>query len=921
MHTDETHNMTAKMKPQPGEKVVIVAAACRLPGSDSLSAYWQNLLAGQRCVGPVTRWESLRGTAVHGGLLEQVDEFDSGFFRISPNEARCMDPQQRLLMETVQHLLDDCGLPLQTLRDLQCGVFCTGLPGDYKFLLAQKPEAAFSGHSFLGNTASSLAGRVSYFYDFHGPSVTLDTACSSSLTALQIAVAQLRAGECEAAVVAGVSVFATPQVFEFAQRSNMLSTKGHCDAFGDQADGFVPSEGVAAIMLMNADRAHALGLEVLASIEAISLNHDGMSNGMMAPNSQAQAALIASSYQRYGIDVGRVGYVEAHGTGTQLGDSIEVAGLVNGFRAQAQPYDTYLGASKSVIGHTLVCSGLASVIKTLLIFRHGTIPGQSLAGSLNSALQLDRFKISEQTVPWPCDKDYAGISSFGFTGSNAHLVLGKPVPRRIDPPLSPGPWAFLLSAQSAASLQARVRQMLSVIDGLADDQLAALSVALGKGSQPYRLRLAVTASTRESLTRQLQQWLTTPAEQLDVGSSKVEILADPVLEERLQRWLAGCDLPLYCTAQAARYRRVELPGYPFDRKSYWVGTELIAAQVAVATPHSPRGNTLQTLKIDLARLLGFDQADIDTNRSLRDYGVDSISLIELLGRLGGAASQMQPHDVFDFPSIAALAHAVEGLQSDSTVAPGRDALTPVGRTPMAWAQTGQGRAILLLPPLNMSAQAWKQQVNVLTRQGFALHIPSYPGHQGTALDEGRFSLEGLVLEIEAYITEQLGGRPVPVVGWSLGGCLALALAQRAPAIVESMTLISTAARFGDDIFGKTIELNAELKAHADYLDILLEPRQNIAEQVGAGASMNTLSHYYKMLGTLDFCAQLPSIDVRTLIVHGQQDVVIAGTDVELLQQLPKARLEVFADHGHFIPLTAARRFNELLFDFVQARHH
>lgn len=919
MNTDETHNMTAHLKPQPAEKVVIVGAACRLPGSESLSAYWQNLMAGQRCVAPVTRWESLRGTAVHGGLLANVDEFDAGFFRISPNEARCMDPQQRLLMETVQHLMDDCGVPVQTLRDLQCGVFCTGLPGDYKFLLAQEPEAAFSSHSFLGNATSSLAGRVSYFYDFHGPSVSLDTACSSSLTALQIAVSQLRAGECEAALVAGVSVFATPEVFEFAQRSNMLSARGHCDAFGDEADGFVPAEGVAAIMLMSAGKARELGLEALASIEAISLNHDGMSNGMMAPNSQAQAALIAGTYERGGIDVGRIGYVEAHGTGTRLGDSIEVAGLVNGFRAQAQPYDVYLGASKSVIGHTLVCSGLASVIKTLLIFRHSTIPGQPLAGSLNSALDLDRFKVSEQAVPWPSDKTYACVSAFGFTGSNAHLVLGKPERRQLEPQNSQGPWAFLISAQSCASLHARVRQVLGILDELSDDQLAALSVALGKGSQPYRLRLAVTASTREALMAQLQQWLATPAGQLDVGCSKVEGLADAVLAERLQRWLAGIDLPLYGTEHAARYPRIELPGYPFDRKSYWVGTELIAVQAPVAISSPRRGDVLDTLKSDLARLLGFDQADIDTSRSLRDYGVDSISLIELLSRLGAGASRMQPHDVFDFASIAALAQALEELPAVSPVASREDAVAPVGRSPMTWTQTGQGRAIVLLPPLNMSAQAWMQQVNVLTRGGFALHIPSYPGHQGTPLDEGRFSLEGLVLEIEAFINEQLEGRPVPVVGWSLGGCLALALCRRASAMVESMILISTAARFGDDIFGKTIELNAELQAHADYLDILLEPRQSIVEQVGAGASMSTLSCYYQMLGQLDFTAQLPSIAVRTLIVHGQQDVVIAGEDVKLLQQLPNARLEVFTDQGHFIPLTAARRFNDLLLDFVQAR--
>ncbi|WP_446739959.1 beta-ketoacyl synthase N-terminal-like domain-containing protein [Pseudomonas sp. TH31] len=141
--------MTAHLKPQPAEKVVIVGAACRLPGSESLSAYWQNLMAGQRCVAPVTRWASLRGTAVHGGLLAHVDEFDAGFFRISPNEARCMDPQQRLLMETVQHLMDDCGVPVQTLRDLQCGVFCTGLPGTISFCWPRSPKRLSAATAFL----------------------------------------------------------------------------------------------------------------------------------------------------------------------------------------------------------------------------------------------------------------------------------------------------------------------------------------------------------------------------------------------------------------------------------------------------------------------------------------------------------------------------------------------------------------------------------------------------------------------------------------------------------------------------------------------------------------------------------------------------------------------------------------------------
>ncbi|VVN53885.1 Putative aminoacrylate hydrolase RutD [Pseudomonas fluorescens] len=424
----------------------------------------------------------------------------------------------------------------------------------------------------------------------------------------------------------------------------------------------------------------------------------------------------------------------------------------------------------------------------------------------------------------------------------------------------------------------------------------------------------LVASTCEELIAGLDACLAVPADQLDAQHSRLEGLTDPVLVARLQSWLAGANVPVFGPGQAIGSARVRLPGYPFDRKPYWAGGELEAAPVQVLKCDLPQGDTLQRLRGGLAQLLGFDETDIDTQRSLQDYGVDSISLIQLLARFGPKASQMQPHDVFDLPSIAALAQV---LQEGAPTSPVDAQVHGNVGLSMHWSQIGQGRGIVLLPPLNMSALAWMQQVNVLTRQGFALHIPSYPGHESSSFEEQGFGLEALVSGIQAYLHQQFAGKAVPVVGWSLGGCLALALAARAPALVESMVLISTAARFGEDIFGKTIELNAELQTHADYLDILLEPRQTLAEQIGAGASMHTLSRYYQLLGQFDVSTGLSGIDVRTLIVHGEQDVVIADTDVQLLQRLPNARLEVVRDHGHFIPLTAARRFNGLLLDFIR----
>jgi 3-oxoacyl-(acyl-carrier-protein) synthase/pimeloyl-ACP methyl ester carboxylesterase len=658
-----------------------------------------------------------------GGFLDDIAGFDAGFFRISPREARCMDPQQRLLMEVVHHAIEDSGAPVERLRELDCGIICAGLPGDYKHLLATHPDLVYSSQSFSGNAMASLSGRIAYFYDFRGPSLTLDTACSSSLTALQVACLQLQAGTCGAMVLGASSVFATPELFEFTRRAGMLSTKGRCAAFGQDADGFVPAEGIAALVLTTEANAAALGLRILATIEAFGINHNGASPGLMAPSARSQAELITRTYRRFGIHVSRIGYVEAHGTGTPIGDPAELAGLVQAYQDMEPGHQTWLGASKTVIGHTLVCSGLASLLKAILILQHGSIPPHPIPMEDGTPSNLGGFILNGHEVPWPVGRDLVAISAFGFTGSNGHVVLGKaPGQTKVD--CGPG------------------------------------------GSQP---------------------------------------------------------------------------SYPFKRKPYWV--EALAPEPPVFTPLDPPGN-------------GKGVTDSKT----------------------GARANPQK---------------------------------------MRWQPPSHpGQAILLLPPLNMGSNAWKQQIHALVRQGYAPHLAVYPGHLDNPMPSHPLQWQGLVEDIVNYLRAELGGKAVPLFGWSLGGTLSLGVAAYAPEVVSSLVLVSTAARFGDELFGRTVELQQELHAAADYLDIVLKPGGSMIEQVGAGAGLDILSQYYRMLGEVDLTPALPSIVAQTLIVHGRRDPVIRDHDLALLRKLPHVRIREFEREGHFIPLLAARRFNDLALSFL-----
>ena len=532
------------------QPIAIIGAACRLPGATDLNGFAELLAAGRDAVTeiPDGRWtksaflhpaRDQRGKAYTfaAGVLGAVDGFDAGFFGISPREAAQTDPQQRLLLELAHEALEDAGLDAGRLAGMAVGVYVGGSAWDYTTLHAGDPSV-MDAYSMTGATLCSLSNRISYAFDLRGPSFTVDTACSSSLVALHQACEAIRAGQAPMALVGGVNLLLSPQSFVGFCAASMLSPRGRCHAFDVRADGYVRAEGGGMIVLKPLRAALADGDTVHAVVRGTGVNSDGRTNGFSLPNPQAQAALLRAVYGRFGIDPDDLDYVEAHGTGTPAGDPIEAAALgkVLGQR-RAQPLP--IGSVKTNIGHLEAASGMAGLLKAVLAFRSGRVPGSLHCetpnpaipfGALNLALNPDGLALLGAGGGRPA---MIGVNSFGFGGTNAHAVLEAP-PAEAPPAEAtlagklqhddrsasvllpaggacPGGAAgaalppLLLSARSGGALRGLATAWRDLLDdGEAD---AALIRGAALGREQYKLRLAVTGATTAELGAGLRAYL------------------------------------------------------------------------------------------------------------------------------------------------------------------------------------------------------------------------------------------------------------------------------------------------------------------------------------------------------------------------------------------------------------------------------
>lgn len=503
------------------EPIAVTGIGCRFPGAASPAAFWKLLLDGVDAITdvPPGRWdvdafytplESRPGkmNTRRGGFLDAVDQFDPVFFNLSPREAAQMDPQQRLLLEVGWEALEHAGVDPGSLAGRAVGVFVGISNNDYDRLPSNRigSRDAYTG---TGNALSIAANRLSYVLDLRGPALAVDTACSSSLVAVHLACESIRRGESEMALVGGVNLILAPDVSVTLSQAQMLSPDGCCKTFDAAANGYVRGEGCAVMVLKPLSAAQRDGDTVLALIRGSAVNQDGRSNGLTAPNGRAQQAVIQQALSNAGVAPAHIDYLEAHGSGTALGDPIEIdalkAVLMQGRDATER---CWIGSVKTNIGHLEAAAGMAGLTKVILALHHGTIPAHLHLTALNPHIALDQtpLAIPMSQQPWPQlhRQRFAGVSSFGFGGTNAHLVL-EAAPETDRPSADDGRMLHLLTLsakdeQVLSSLATRYRDFL---DANPATSLADLCATSSTGRAHFAHRLAVVAESPEQVREQL----------------------------------------------------------------------------------------------------------------------------------------------------------------------------------------------------------------------------------------------------------------------------------------------------------------------------------------------------------------------------------------------------------------------------------
>ncbi|WP_435279494.1 SDR family NAD(P)-dependent oxidoreductase [Streptomyces sp. 1222.5] len=576
--------------------IAVIGMSGRFPGADDLDAFWENLSAGRSEIAevPAERWDTGRWydpdrsttdrtDSKWAALLRGVDEFDPAFFRLSPLEAEAMEPQQRLFLEEAWKALEDAGYGsgatgrADERGSRDCGVFVGCGTGDYDEVLTAAGQSDTS-HAFLGSAPSVLAARIAYFLDLTGPTLAVDTACSSSLTAVHLACESLRRGECGTALAGGVALMLTPRVHIRCSNAGMLSPTGTSAPFDARADGIVLGEGVGVVVLKPLARALADGDHIHGVIRATGVNGDGRTNGMTAPSAAAQTELIQRVHRAAGVAPEDIGYVEAHGTGTPLGDPIEVKALQDAFRtADGGPAGrTALGSVKATIGHTTMAAGVAGLLKVLLALRHRQLPPSPHYRESNPEIDFGRgpFRVLTRTDEWRPGRAgvrVAALSSFGFSGTNAHAVVAEAPAPRPRQHASGAARAHLVpvSARTPEALRQALHRLADALDTTHGPvpELADVAFTLTTGRTHFPLRAAFVVHGRGELVRALR----TAAQRGAVPHVHVAEGSGP--GERLGRlaetYVRGGTLDRVAGHPAGSARRVPLPTYPFARDRHW----------------------------------------------------------------------------------------------------------------------------------------------------------------------------------------------------------------------------------------------------------------------------------------------------------------------------------------------------------------
>ena len=571
------------LSPIANKAVAIIGYSGRFPGAPNLEKFWDNLDKGVCSITPIPadrrRSNHAPSRPRYGGFIDDVDRFDPLFFSISPTDAELMDPQHRLFLSEAYRAIENAGYAPESMAGQAVGIYAgvTGSDGYSELLPGLRPA-----QEMIGAAHSILAGRVAYFLDFRGPALTVDTACSSSLVALHLACRGLLGHETDLALAGGVTLYLSEKAWMEMEHAEMLAADGLCKTFDQTADGFVPGEGVGVLVLKRLEDALAAGDSIRAVILGTGINQDGRTNGLTAPSAKSQAALEAQVYRNAGIDPATITCVEAHGTGTKLGDPIEVEGLTRAFRefTAARQYCA-IGSVKTNIGHTTAAAGVAGVLKMAGAFQRGHIPPTLHCNIENEHIDFasSPFFVNQELRAWQRagTPRRAAVSSFGFSGTNAHLVLEEPPPVSTSTPV-PGERLILVSARTSGALERRVAELAGYLDSSSrSSTLADIAFTLARGRTHFGWRAAFVCASVADLLSQLRAW--TPPKAVSEPDQLLSELARTTNTASVDRprmlgvlrelYLRGVDLPLDAVFPNGSARRIALPTYPFEPDRCW----------------------------------------------------------------------------------------------------------------------------------------------------------------------------------------------------------------------------------------------------------------------------------------------------------------------------------------------------------------
>uniref|UniRef100_UPI001F58368C SDR family NAD(P)-dependent oxidoreductase n=1 Tax=Bacillus cereus group sp. BfR-BA-01441 TaxID=2920348 RepID=UPI001F58368C len=611
--------------------IAVIGMSCEFPGgSSNLTEYWGNLIGRKDCISSITTsrpqllsqnnyYDNTKGSFPNwGGFTENFDKFDAAFFGISPKEAESMDPQQRKLLELTWSVIEDSGNNPTEFFGENIGLFVGVHNVDYAELISNRPELMETYGAYLdsGLHMSMIANRVSRWFNFHGPSQIINTACSSSLVAVHNAIQSIFNGESTLAIAAGINLLMTPRIFQASHRAGMLSSEGHCKTFDNNADGFVRSEGFGAVLLKPLSQAVEDGDSIYGVIKGSVMNHDGRSNSLRAPNLNAQKQLIKDAFDKSGLTPETISYIEAHGTGTPIGDPIEVQALQEAFEEispQCNSGFCGIGSAKTIIGHCESAAGIAGLIKVMLSMKHKTIPGNLHFNMLNSYIKLDEspFYVVDKTQEWKRLKDAegkeivrrAGISSFGFGGVNAHLLVEEYVETyhkyRSKETDKQSMFIIPLSAKSRDSLKASVREFLAFLkesleknkienNDFYDIDLFDVAYTLQVGRADMEERVVFLVEDIPELIDKLSTFL--KEQEISRGywignvknKNTIDLVEEDVdeivniwfkknrLEKIAQYWVHGGKIDWRIIYNEVTPRRIHIPTYPFAKERFWL---------------------------------------------------------------------------------------------------------------------------------------------------------------------------------------------------------------------------------------------------------------------------------------------------------------------------------------------------------------